>query len=93
MLGQRAQRAADSSGFNFSSETFKVKDECNEATLAFTKQVQSLISRLEGMSEDCKQEITRKANELLSVKNEMDQYDPAKRIPISLKSYTSKSFM
>lgn len=90
-LSIRAQRSLETKGIQYDGILHKIKDELNEATTSWISHVQGLVSRLESISTDCKNEITMKAGELLTIKNEMDLFDPAKRIPISLKSYTNKS--
>lgn len=87
-LATRAQQAVDSNDLQYEGQVNKIKEEVNSSTMSWVTHIQGLISRLDSMSSDCKTEITSKASELLSLKNEMDQFDPAKRIPISLKSYT-----
>lgn len=91
-LANRAQQAVDSNDLQYEGQVNKIKEEVSSSTLSWVTHIQGLISRLDSMSSDCKTEITSKAGELLSLKNEMDQFDPAKRIPISLKSYTSKPY-
>lgn len=85
-LQVRAQRAAESnSGYNYQQEVQSAKGEAAELTLQLSRQLQTLVSRLESVDEACKREVTKKAAELLAVKNEMDQHDPSKRIPRNLR--------
>jgi hypothetical protein len=91
IISQKAEKASDLSKVTFTAEANKIKDECLEVTLSWTRHIQSLIGRLEVISKECKADITRKATELIAIKNEMDHYDPSKRIPLSMMSYNSRS--
>ena len=90
-LIRRTQGSLDTTGTSYSNDLYRVKEESNDLTLVYTKQMQSLLSRLEGISNDLKSDITRKASELLSIKNEMDSHDPARRIHHSLKVHASRT--
>lgn len=86
-LQARAERAADSqSGVNYQQEISAAKGDASELTLQISRQLQSIVSRLESVDDTIKRELTKKAAELLAVKNEMDVYDPSKRIPRNLRA-------
>ena len=85
-LLKKAQSYADNSGAVYMQEVFKIKEEANRLCMDWSRQMNQLCLKLESLSNECKTEITRKATELLTVKNEMDNFDPTNRIPFNLKS-------
>lgn len=91
LLLKKAQGSVDNSSMEYMETVFRVKDDANKLCLEWSRQMNQLCTRLEGISGDCKDEITRKATELISIKSEMDIYDPSKRIPANLKAYMSRS--
>lgn len=86
LLLKKAQTYAENSGAVYMQEVFKIKEEANKLCADWSRQIGMICTRLESLSFECKGEITRKATELLHIKNEMDQFDPSHRIPVNLQS-------
>lgn len=86
LLLKKAQNSADTSGVVYMQEVFKLKEDANKLCMDWSRQMNQLCLRLESLSNECKVEITRKATELLAVKNDMDHFDPSNRIPFNLQS-------
>lgn len=93
LLLKKAQASVNNSSLQYMGTVFKVKDDANRLCMEWSHQMNQLCTRLEAISGDCKDEITRKATDLIAIKSEMDNYDPFKRIPANLKSYMSRSQM
>lgn len=86
-LLKKAQGCVETTSMAYVETVFRIKEEAGKLCQDWSRQMNQLCTRLEGIFSDCKDEITRKATDLISIKSEMDLFDPAKRIPQNLKSY------